>query len=138
MQHLKIGPGILLLLIWVNCGNLRAQENKTTVSKYNFKFHEIDSFRDRMGATALLDMDKDGDKIKDIVSIAHQTLLPPGGSRSGPFGLALKTWVEDMNNDGMLDIVQAEADTEKGRVFWWENNKRRCEFLERTFDPGWL
>lgn len=48
-------------------------------------------------------------------------LVPPGGSRPDRFGLALKTWVTDMNNDGMLDIVQAEADTPDGRVFWWEN-----------------
>ncbi len=48
-------------------------------------------------------------------------LTPPGGNRPDRFGLALKTWVVDMNNDGMLDIVQAEADTPDGRVFWWEN-----------------
>lgn len=48
-------------------------------------------------------------------------LIPPGGSRPDRFGLALKTWVIDMNNDGMPDIVQAEADTPNGRVYWWEN-----------------
>ena len=50
----------------------------------------------------------------------HQ-LVPPGGSRPDRYGLALKTWVIDMNNDGMPDIVQAEADTPNGRIFWWEN-----------------
>lgn len=48
-------------------------------------------------------------------------LIPPGGSRPDRFGLALKTWIIDMNNDGMPDIVQAEADTQDGRVYWWEN-----------------
>ncbi len=48
-------------------------------------------------------------------------LVPEGGSRPDRFGLALKTWVVDMNNDGMLDIVQAEADTPNGRVYWWKN-----------------
>jgi hypothetical protein len=48
-------------------------------------------------------------------------LIPPGGSRPDRFGLALKTWITDINNDRMPDIVQAEADTPDGRVFWWEN-----------------
>ena len=30
-------------------------------NKFRFQVHEIDSFQNRMGATALLDMDKDGD-----------------------------------------------------------------------------
>lgn len=56
-------------------------------------------------------------------------LVPPGGSRSDRFGLALKSWVVDMNNDGMPDIVQAEADTKNGRVFWWENVNNGGEFI---------
>jgi hypothetical protein len=51
----------------------------------------------------------------------HESLTPPGGSRPDIYGLALKSWVIDMNNNGLPDIVQAEADTPNGRVFWWEN-----------------
>src|SRR5690554_181292 len=56
-------------------------------------------------------------------------LVPPGGNRPDRFGLAIKTWVIDMNNDGMPDIVQAEADTQNGRVFWWENKDNGAEFV---------
>ncbi len=56
-------------------------------------------------------------------------LIPPGGSRPDRFGLALKTWVADMNNDGMPDIVQAEGDTKNGRIFWWENVQNGKEFI---------
>ncbi len=51
----------------------------------------------------------------------HDVLIPPGGSRPDIYGLCLKTWVIDMNNNGLPDIVQAECDTDNGRVFWWEN-----------------
>lgn len=51
----------------------------------------------------------------------HKQLRPQGGSRIGQFGLALKTWCIDLDLDNDLDIVQAEADTESGRVFWFEN-----------------
>lgn len=59
----------------------------------------------------------------------HETLMPPGGSRPDKFGLAIKTWVVDLNNDGNLDIVQAEADTPSGRVFWWENANNAESFI---------
>jgi hypothetical protein len=59
----------------------------------------------------------------------HKNLSPPGGSRPGPFGLALKTWVYDINKDGMPDVLQAEADTENGRVFWWENVSHGKRFI---------
>lgn len=297
MHHfIKLCAGIFSVLIMVNWDYLTDSQNKSTVSverdivqknsanqlseKFNFKFHEIGTFQDRMGATALVDLDKDGDLdyvfgrfgdmywyeyispsewilheigkgaktdvggvpldvnrdgmidfvvgdswyentgnpkteqfivhhkgmlskahdviavdidndgIKDIVAVSnapedpvlvwykmpedykadwkpfiigegihggigphgygdlnnngnidivrgnswfenvdgkgtqwleHKTLLPPGGSRTGPFGLALKTWVYDIDKNGMVDVVQAEADTENGRVFWWEN-----------------
>ncbi|MFC1509618.1 FG-GAP repeat domain-containing protein [Candidatus Omnitrophota bacterium] len=38
------------------------------------------------------------------------------------FGLAVKTWLIDMNGDGALDIVQTEADSPDGRVAWLEND----------------
>lgn len=58
----------------------------------------------------------------------HETLTPAGGSRPGKFGLALKTWCIDLDNDD-LDIVQAEADTKNGRVFWFENKNNSETFL---------
>ncbi len=51
----------------------------------------------------------------------HPVLIPPGGNRPDRYGLALKTWVYDMDRDGDPDIVEAEADAVDGRVFWFEN-----------------
>jgi hypothetical protein len=68
-------------------------------------------------------VDGDGKNWKE-----HQ-LIPPGGSRPGRFGLALKSWIIDLNNDGMPDIIQAEADTQNGRVFWWENRNNGEYFV---------
>jgi hypothetical protein len=51
----------------------------------------------------------------------HAVLTPPGGHRPERYGLALKVWICDLNGDGHMDIVQAEADTPNGRVFWFEN-----------------
>jgi hypothetical protein len=59
----------------------------------------------------------------------HDVLIPPGGSRPEKYGLCLKTWVIDMNKDGLPDIVQAECDTGNGRVFWWENVGKGKEFV---------
>ncbi len=53
--------------------------------------------------------------------IEHAVLTPPDGSRPERYGLALKTWVCDLTGNGEMDIIQAEADTPDGRVFWWEN-----------------
>lgn len=53
----------------------------------------------------------------------HPFLIPDGGSRAGQYGLALKTWVTDLDKDGDLDIVEAECDTADTRVFWWENRR---------------
>src|SRR5690606_37693369 len=53
--------GILLLLAGFFCPDLAAQNKKSADLKFNFKLHKIDEFRDRMGATALVDLDKDGD-----------------------------------------------------------------------------
>ncbi len=54
----------------------------------------------------------------------HKSLTPPGGSRPDRFGLAIKAWVCDLDVDGDSDIVQAEADTVDGRVFWFENREK--------------
>ena len=51
----------------------------------------------------------------------HESLIPPGGNRPDKFGLALRTWCLDLDNDNDLDIIEAEADTKNGRVFWFEN-----------------
>lgn len=51
----------------------------------------------------------------------NKVLIPEGGSRPDKYGLALKTWVYDLDKDGDLDIIEAEADTKDGRVFWFEN-----------------
>lgn len=81
------------------------------------------------------DLDNDGDV--DIVrgdvwfenttgsgySWTEHPIVPDGGSRAGKFGLALKTWVTDIDKDGDLDIVEAECDTSDSRVFWWENRR---------------
>lgn len=53
----------------------------------------------------------------------HHDLIPPGGNRPDKYGLAIKTWVFDLDKDGDLDIVEAEADTPDGRVFWFENQE---------------
>ncbi len=52
----------------------------------------------------------------------HHDLTPLGGNRPERYGLAIKVWVADMDADGDLDIVEAEADTPDGRVFWFENS----------------
>jgi hypothetical protein len=80
------------------------------------------------------DLDEDGDN--DIVRgdvwfenrdkkgtkwTEHAVLTPPGGNRPDRYGLAIKTWVCDLDQDGDLDIVEAEADTVDGRVFWFES-----------------
>ena len=51
----------------------------------------------------------------------HEVLIPLGGNRPNKYGLSLKTWVIDIDKDGDLDIIEAEADTQNGRVFWFEN-----------------
>ena len=53
----------------------------------------------------------------------HPALIPDGGSRPGKYGLALKSWITDLDQDGDPDIVQAECDTSDTRVYWWENRR---------------
>ena len=59
----------------------------------------------------------------------HKVLVPQGGSRVGTYGLAIKTWVTDLDKDGDLDIVEAECDVDDTRVFWWENVDNGKEFF---------
>jgi hypothetical protein len=59
----------------------------------------------------------------------HESLVPTGGNRPDKYGLALKTWVEDMDGDHDLDIVIAEADAVDGRVFWFENRDNAGTFV---------
>lgn len=40
------------------------------------------------------------------------------------YGIAVKTWVIDLDGDGDMDFVQAEADNPDGRVAWFENDGR--------------
>ncbi len=60
-------------------------------------------------------------------------LTPPGGNRPDRYGLAIKVWVCDLDRDGDLDIVEAEADSTDGRVFWFENEGKaatwQCHLL---------
>ncbi len=58
----------------------------------------------------------------------HESLVPPGGNRPDKYGLALRIWCIDMDNDNDLDIVEAEADTKDGRVFWFENINNAEDF----------
>ncbi|MCJ7673810.1 MAG: VCBS repeat-containing protein [Sedimentisphaerales bacterium] len=51
----------------------------------------------------------------------HKNLIPAGGNRPDKYGLAIKTWIYDMDKDGDSDVVQAEADAADARVFWFEN-----------------
>jgi hypothetical protein len=59
----------------------------------------------------------------------HQILIPNGGNRPDKFGLAIKTWCFDLNKDGLMDIIQTEADTQDGRAFWWENYNNAEKFI---------
>tara|TARA_R110002051_G_scaffold319116_3_gene402690 strand:+ start:4276 stop:5412 length:1137 start_codon:yes stop_codon:yes gene_type:complete len=59
----------------------------------------------------------------------HENLTPLNGNRPDKFGLALKTWCTDLDKDGDIDVVQAEADTQNGRVFWFENQNKGESFV---------
>ncbi len=69
--------------------------------------------------------DIDGDRDADVVRAdawfenldakgtqwqMHKDLIPAGGNRPDKYGLAIKTWIYDMDKDGDNDVVQAEAD----------------------------
>ena len=51
----------------------------------------------------------------------HKNVIPAGGNRPDKYGLAIKTWIYDMDKDGDNDVVQAEADAADARAFWFQN-----------------
>jgi len=90
-----------------------------------------------VGPRGIGDLDDDGDV--DVVRgdawfenvdgkgtqwIEHADLTPTGGNRPERYGLAIKVWVVDADADGDLDIIEAEADTPDGRIFWFENQDK--------------
>jgi hypothetical protein len=62
-------------------------------------------------------------------------LTAPGGNRPDRYGLAIKVWVCDLDKDGDLDIVEAEADTVDARVFWFENKGWAEDWTGRLISP---
>jgi hypothetical protein len=62
-------------------------------------------------------------------------LIPRGGYRPGKYGIALKTWVTDMDKDGDLDIVEAECDTSDCRIFWFENRNKAKRWRFHLVSP---
>ena len=50
--------------------------------------------------------------------IVHQNI--PFG-RAGQWGVAVRTWLADIDDDGHLDIVQSECDIPAARVAWFRN-----------------
>ncbi|UCG50285.1 MAG: VCBS repeat-containing protein [Phycisphaerales bacterium] len=87
-----------------------------------------------VGPKGVADLDNDGDNDvvrgdvwfenvdgKGLQWKEHAVLTPPGGSRPDRFGLALKVWTCDLDDDGDSDIVIAEADCTDARVLWFEN-----------------
>jgi hypothetical protein len=40
------------------------------------------------------------------------------------YGIAVRTWLGDLDDDGDLDLVQAENDNPDGRIAWFENDGR--------------
>jgi hypothetical protein len=87
-----------------------------------------------VGPQGVRDLDGDGDRDvvrgdvwfenldgKGLQWSEHAVLAAPGGNRPDRYGLAIKVCVFDLDKDGDLDIVEAEADTVDARVFWFEN-----------------
>ena len=66
----------------------------------------------------------------------HAVLTPLRGNRPDRYGLALKTWVCDLDKDGDQDIVEAEADTTDGRVFWFENKGKAQNWKCHLISPN--
>ena len=62
-------------------------------------------------------------------------LTPPGGNRPERYGLAIKVWICDMDKDGDLDIVEAEADAVDARVMWFENQGKAQSWQCHLISP---
>ncbi len=52
------------------------------------------------------------------------------------YGIAVKTWVCDMNGNGIMDFVQAEADHPDGRVAWFQNDGKGSFTMHIIKDKG--
>ena len=109
----------------------------------NWDYHRIGpGIHGGISPNGYADMDKDGDVDiicgdtyfenldgKGLAWKARQLLVPIGGSRPDKYGLALKSWCTDVDKDGWLDVIQAEADTKNGRIFWWQSVHRADSFV---------
>jgi len=94
-----------------------------------------------------LDGDGDNDVVRGDVWFENQDgkglkwrerkdLTPPGGNRPDKYGLALKIWVIDLDADGDLDVVEAEADCTDSRVFWFENLGKAKKWTCHLISPA--
>jgi hypothetical protein len=108
----------------------------------NWIEHKIGgSIHGGVGPAGVGDLDGDGDNDvvrgdvwfknidgKGLQWTEHAGLTPPGGNRPDRYGLAIKVWICDLDKDGDPDIVEAEADTVDGRVFWLQNQGKGMSF----------
>lgn len=100
--------------------------------------HRIgDGIHGGVGPHGVADLDADGDN--DVVRgdvwfenvdgkglrwKEHGGLTPLGGNRPDRYGLAIKVWTCDLDKDGDIDIIEAEADTVDARILWFENEDK--------------
>lgn len=101
-----------------------------------------------VGPKGVADLDGDGDADvvrgdvwfenadgKGLQWKEHAVLTPPGGNRPERYGLAIKVWICDMDKDGDLDIVEAEADSVDARVLWFENEGKARSWKCHLISP---
>jgi hypothetical protein len=101
-----------------------------------------------VGPAGIGDLDGDGDNDvvrgdvwfenvdgKGLQWTEHAGLTPLGGHRPDRYGLAIKIWICDLDKDGDPDIVEAEADTVDGRVFWFQNQGKGMSFKCHPISP---